>query len=63
MALENVVDGIFRSKWILAVIAVVGFYLALKVLSASANRRSNMYKKELEEVLHSDEHKVKGRFE
>jgi len=63
MVFESIVGTLGNNRWFLAFIAFAAFYLAFRVLTSSSSKRSGNYQKELDSVIHSDEYKVKGKFE
>ena len=54
---------IFDNQFALIAVAAIGGYLLYKIFTFSYGSSSgSKYEKELEKILNSDKHKVKGRF-
>ena len=51
-----------NNKLLIALVVAVSVY-ALVRLFLTANKSNKVYKQQVEQILNSDEHKVKGRFE
>ena len=51
-----------ESKYMIGLAAILILYIAIKLFTAM-NKNDRLYQNEIEQVLNSEEHQVKGRFE